>query len=275
MLAQGNKQITLAPLLRTRELLPFEVCLATWTLYQPSALIIWDYDFWGGSEHFSKVINNEGNKFPHVDWEANIPPPFLADWKDFIMRLKKKGTSSRDFDKVVLKLLPMFVGLHIKLPIRILSETEVLRLSGLEACWQHTALEEAEKLSEKTIRDFCGNCFHPEIISRALGSDQTIRNWINGETEGPKTIVADKNTVLRVYTFLCQEVDKLGIRHGYRKASQLSKSSHCILIQSSLMITLNACSAKSHPGMPKGSQTNEGGQDYFQWSSSCSASFGR
>ena len=65
LLSREQKAITLAPLLRTREFLPFDVCWASWTLYQPSASI-WDYDFWG----FAKQVVIEGNKLPRVDWKA-------------------------------------------------------------------------------------------------------------------------------------------------------------------------------------------------------------
>ncbi len=46
LIAKDGRPITLPPLLRTRDLLPFEVCWSSWTLYQPSALI------WGRLRHF-------------------------------------------------------------------------------------------------------------------------------------------------------------------------------------------------------------------------------
>lgn len=71
-------------------------------------------------------------------------------------------------------------------PIRTLNEKEVL-LSGLEGHRRNT-----------------DRCFHPALISSALGDDQTFRRWINGVTD-----VADKNAVLRVYTNLCKGVEEL------------------------------------------------------------------
>ena len=117
----------------------------------------------------------------------------------------------------------MFNGSHIRLPFRILSEREVLQLSGLEDLWTNTSIEDAERLPERVIRDYCGNSFHPSLIYGALGNDLQLRRWVNGEAEGPETPVADKNTVLKIYTHLCREVEKLGNQHGYKLGPHIVK----------------------------------------------------
>ena len=138
ILFQEGKPITLPPLLRTRSLLQFEVCWASWTLYQPCALI-WDYDFWGGPQKFPGKVQIGENKIPNLHWEDFIPPPFLQPWKKFLILLQGQTCGSKGFDDTIAQLIPMFNGSHIRLPFRILSEREVLQLSGLEDLWTNTS----------------------------------------------------------------------------------------------------------------------------------------
>ncbi len=94
LLLQTKQPITLPPL---RELLPFEVCWSSWTLYQPSALI-WDYEFWGGPDAFLRKVTIHQGKVPQLHWEDVIPPPFLLPWKKFISLLQGASTGSKGFD---------------------------------------------------------------------------------------------------------------------------------------------------------------------------------
>ena len=117
----------------------------------------------------------------------------------------------------------MFSGSQIRLPIRILDELEVLQLSGLEEQWANTHLNDAERLPERVIRDYCGNCFHPKLIGSALGDDHILKQWINGEIAENTGEVANKNTVLQVYTRLCQDVEQLSCRQGIKLGTNLVK----------------------------------------------------
>ena len=222
LLLQSGQPITFPPLLRTRDLLPFEVCWSSWTLYQPCSLI-WDYDFWGGPEAFRRKVVMHHGKVPQLQWEDIIPPPFLQPWRKFISLLQSNGTGSKGFDDTIKQLIPLFNCSQIRLPIRTLKEREVLQLSGLDGIWTHTSLDDAEKLPERVIRDYCGNSFHPDLISSALGSDQCLQEWINDTSEGSENEVADQNTVLQVYTHLCQEVEQIGIKQGLKFGAQLVK----------------------------------------------------
>ncbi len=109
----------------------------------------------------------------------------------------------------------------MRLPIRILKESEVLRLSGLDELWSNTSIHDAERLPERVIRDYCGNSFHPDLIGSALGSDQCLKGWVEGTITGSDIEVASKNTVFQVYTHLCQEVEQLGIKQGFKLGTQL------------------------------------------------------
>ena len=51
---QSGNNVPFAPLLRTRESLPFGILRASWTLYQPHALA-WDYAYWNGRVSFAKA----------------------------------------------------------------------------------------------------------------------------------------------------------------------------------------------------------------------------
>ncbi len=44
---QNGNNVPFAPLLRTRETLPYGMLRSSWTLYQPHALV-WNYAFWNG-----------------------------------------------------------------------------------------------------------------------------------------------------------------------------------------------------------------------------------
>ena len=70
-----------------------------------------------------------------------------------------------------------------KLPFRILTAKEVLRLSGLENHWTMIDVEDANRLPDHLIRDMCGNSFHPALISSAFGDDAVLKRWIQGEEE--------------------------------------------------------------------------------------------
>ena len=77
LLLQSGQPITFPPLLRTRDLLPFEVCWSSWTLYQPCSLI-WDYDFWGGPDAFRRKVVMHQGKVPQLQWEDNHSTPVPA-----------------------------------------------------------------------------------------------------------------------------------------------------------------------------------------------------
>ena len=47
LIDQDGNNVPFAPLLRTREVLPYGMLRSSWTLYQPHALV-WDYSYWNG-----------------------------------------------------------------------------------------------------------------------------------------------------------------------------------------------------------------------------------
>ena len=131
LLRQNGEMIPLAPLLRTRDTLPNGIMRASWTLYQPHALV-WNYAFWNGKANFAKKMAVGTKNIPQCQWESIIPPPFLEQWKAFLELLSSHNFQGSDVDAIVLPLVPMFHTEAYNLPFRILKEQEVIQLSGLQ-----------------------------------------------------------------------------------------------------------------------------------------------
>ena len=209
LLTISGKTVAFAPLLRTRKTMNYGICHSSWTLYQPHALV-WDYSFWGGKEAFRHYCNIQTGHRPALPWERIVPPPFLDDWRTFIEALQRGSCTSANFDKIIPPLLPMFECSTFRLPFRILTAKEVLRLSGLENHWTMIDIEDANRLPDPLIRDMCGNSFHPALISFAFGSDDVLKRWIQGEEERPSTLVADQNRAHAIYAELAQLIKQKG-----------------------------------------------------------------
>ena len=175
----GGNCVPFAPLLRTRQSLPYGMLRSSWTLYQPHALV-WDYAYWNGKASFGKACKLGTNKLPHLRWEL---------------------------DAILSPLLPLFHCESYSVPLHILKEEEVAALSGLHGVWTRISPEDAEALPEQLVRDYCGNCFHPALISSALGNNDVLRRWVSTEHEGPKVRVADQTESFRIFAQLCDQVE--------------------------------------------------------------------
>ena len=209
LLTISGKTVAFAPLLRTRKTMNYGICHSSWTLYQPHALV-WDYSFWGGKEAFRHYCNIQTGHRPALPWERIVPPPILDDWRTFIEALQRGSCTSSNFDKIIPPLLPTFECSTFRLPFRILTAKEVLRLSGLENHWTMLDIEDANRLPDPLIRDMCGNSFHPALISSAFGRDDVLKRWIQGEEERPSTLVADQNRAHAIYAELAQLIKQKG-----------------------------------------------------------------
>ena len=118
--------------------------------------------------------------FLNVNGESIIPPPFLEQWKAFLGLLGSHNFQGSDVDAIVLPLVPMFHTEAYNLPFRILKEQEVIQLSGLQDFWNNVSLSDVELVPETLLRNVCGNCFHPDLISSALGSNTVLKSWVKG-----------------------------------------------------------------------------------------------
>ena len=206
LIDQAGKCTPFAPLLRTREVLPYGIIRASWTLYQPHALV-WNYAFWNGQINFGKACRLGANKIPHLKWEQIVPPPFLKAWFRFLQLCENRNMQGNEIDEALAPLLPLFHCDNYCLPFRILKETEVASLSGLHNFWTRTSIEDAEALPEHLVRNYCGNSFHPDLISSALGNNTVLRDWVSGNEEGPSTLVAEQSEAFQVFSSLCDKVE--------------------------------------------------------------------
>ena len=222
LLRQNEEVIPLAPLLRTRDTLPNGIIRASWTLYQPHALV-WNYAFWNSKANFAKKMAVGIKNIPQCQWEAIIPPPFLEQWKAFLKLLSSHNFQGSDVDSVVLPLVPMFHTGTYNLPFRILKEIEVIQLSGLKDFWNNVSLSDVELVPETLLRNMCGNCFHPDLISSALGSNAFLKSWAKGEVEGTSKLVMNQAEAYAVFSELCGQIEKEAKKRQCKKL-QLDKT---------------------------------------------------
>ena len=112
-------------------------------------------------------------KIPSLPWANIVPAHFLSVWRSFLVTIQSDKTSTTKKDQFVEQLTPIFHNPNIELPMRILTVQEVRKLAGLE----NILTDERHGnslLTEQVIRDFCGNSFHPSLISAALGTDDQL-----------------------------------------------------------------------------------------------------
>ena len=174
--------IPFGPLLRVRSVLGYNVYQLSWTAYQPISLI-WDYLFWGDKAQFQlKARMHSSDIIPALDFEKSLPPHYLRAWNRFLQSLRQKNVSTIDRDRLVRAILPIFHHPHIKAPMRILLCEEVEKLAGLH---NHFDRVQAHRslLTEFTVRNYCGNSFHPEYIQAAVGHPERLRDWLTEPAE--------------------------------------------------------------------------------------------
>ena len=182
LLYQNLQPIPLAPLLRSRGFTHDCVLKLSWTGYQPHA-VMWDYSHFGGKAASAAHCQMlEGSKIPNLPWAGIIPAHFLGIWREFLQTIKADQSKQNRRDELIDQLVPLFHNPNIRLPIRILTVREVRSLAGL------TDILPSDKhnpvvMTEKVVRDFCGNSLHPGLIDAALGTDKQFRAWAAGTND--------------------------------------------------------------------------------------------
>ena len=178
----NGEDLPLAPLLRTRGFTNQGVLKLSWTGYQPSALM-WDYSYFGGKKSFWLLSQlADGMKIPSLPWANIIPAHFLSVWRSFLVTIQSDKSSTTKKDQLVEQLAPIFHNPNIEIPMRILTVQEVRKLAGLENVLTNERHGNS-LLTEQVIRDFCGNSFHPSLISAALGTDDQLQQWVDGTND--------------------------------------------------------------------------------------------
>ena len=215
-----NETTILAPLLRTRDYTASGALKLSWTAYQPHALL-WDYAFFGGKRSFALLCQlTRDKKIPQLPWASIVPAHFLPVWRKFLAVICAAKSTSSIKDELIEQLAPIFHNPNITLPMRVLSVQEVRKLSGLEDILTVDRHGPA-LLTDKVVRDFCGNSFHPALIDAALGTDLQLQSWVPGSNDGqPCHIEAPPiHDVYAKYQDLLRSVLEQGAKRGVQLKS--------------------------------------------------------
>ena len=215
-----NETTILAPLLRTRDYTAGGALKLSWTAYQPHALL-WDYAFFGGKRSFALLCQlTRDKKIPQLPWASIVPAHFLPVWRKFLAVICAAKSTSSIKDELIEQLAPIFHNPNITLPMRVLSVQEVRKLSGLEDILTVDRHGPA-LLTDKVVRDFCGNSFHPALIDAALGTDLQLQSWVRGSNDGqPCHIEAPPiHDVYAKYQDLLRSVLEQGAKRGVQLKS--------------------------------------------------------
>ena len=62
--------------------------------------------------------------------------------------------------------------------------------------------------SPKRCFETCSHCFHPDLISGALGSNTCLKLWAKGEVEGSNKLVMNQAEAYAVFSELCEQIEK-------------------------------------------------------------------
>ena len=214
----NGEDLPLAPLLRTRGITNQGVLKLSWTGYQPSALM-WDYSYFGGKKSFRLLSQwSEGMKIPSLPWANIVPAHFLSVWRSFLVTIQSDKSSTTKKDQLVEQLAPIFHNPNIEVPMRILTVQEVRKLAGLENILTNERHGNS-LLTEQVIRDFCGNSFHPSLISAALGTDDQLQQWVDG-TNDAQPCATEPPCVKDAYAKY-RDLLKLVIEQAAKKGFQL------------------------------------------------------
>ena len=214
--------IPFGPLLRVRSVLGHNVYQLSWTAYQPISLI-WDYLFWGNKAQFQiKAKMHSSDIIPALDFEKSLPPHYLRAWNRFLQSLRQTKVSTIDRDRLVRAILPIFHHPHIKAPMRILLCDEVEKLAGLHNHFDRVHAHRS-LLTEFTVRNYCGNSFHPEYIQAAVGHPERLRNWLiepaESETKPTWSGVVHPKQARAQYQALREQVQTLAREQHIRDLS--------------------------------------------------------
>ena len=83
--------------------------------------------------------------------------------------------------------------------------------------WNNISLSDVELVPETLLRNVCGNCFHPDLIGSALGSNAVLKSWVKGELEGPSKLVMNQAEAYAVFSKLCEQNEKEAAKRQCKK----------------------------------------------------------
>ena len=182
LLDKHGRPIPFGPLLRVRATLDHGIHQLSWTACQPISLV-WDYQHWGGRLTVCEQANMlPGDTVRSLSFDRALPPNLLQAWIDFLNSAKQRDLANSDRDRLVIASLPIFHHPRIRAPMRILNQEEVQRLAGLHDHFDKVSAFKSY-LTELSVRNYCGNSFHPEYIQAAVGHAERLRQWLTPSPE--------------------------------------------------------------------------------------------
>ena len=84
-----------------------------------------------------------------------------------------------------------------------------------------------ELVPETLLRNVCGNCFHPDLIGSALGSNTVLKSWAKGELEGPSKLVMNQAEAYAVFSKLCEQNEKEASVRSYNSTRRSLPMKSC------------------------------------------------
>ena len=190
----------------------------SWSSYRPSALLR-RISHWRTKEGLAMIANlSTDNGIPNFHWNSIIPPIYQTAWR-YLLKCFAAGAPNSEKDAALRDVLPLFHSGSIQLPFRLLTDQEVLQVSGLSRNFQNI-VHLKHLLTPHTMRSFVGNSFHPRLISLAIGSAEDLQAWVQGKLPSV-TKVADPATVRKNYVRFKQEISDAFARKNYTPKSTL------------------------------------------------------
>ena len=124
------REVPLQPFMRPIAVLSDLALRYSWSSYHPSALL-WRISHWHTKESFAMIANlSSDNGIPNFQWNSIIPPIYRTAWR-YLLKCFATGAPNSEKDAALRDVLPLFHNSSIHLPFRLLTDQEVLQVSGL------------------------------------------------------------------------------------------------------------------------------------------------
>ena len=212
------REVPLQPFMRPIAVLSDLALRYSWSSYHPSALL-WRISHWHTKEGLAMIANlSSDNGIPSFHWNSIIPPIYQTAWRH-LLKCFAAGAPNSEKDAALRDVLPLFHSSSIQLPFRLLTDQEVLQVSGLSRNFQNI-VHLKHLLTPRTMRSFVGNSFHPRLISLAIGSAEDLQAWVQGKLPSV-TKVPDPATIRKNYARFKQEISDAFARKNYTPKSTL------------------------------------------------------
>ena len=212
------REVPLQPFMRPIAVLSDLALRYSWSSYHPSALL-WRISHWHTKEGLAMIaILSSDNGIPNFHWNSIIPPIYQTAWR-YLLKCFAAGAPNSEKDAALRDVLPLFHNGSIQLPFRLLTDQEVLQVSGLSRNFENI-VHLKHLLTPHTMRSFVGNSCHPRLISLAIGSAEDLQAWVQGKLPSV-TKVADPAAVRKNYVRFKQEISDAFARKNYTPKSTL------------------------------------------------------